>query len=37
MRPAYTEDAEALISVTQVVATHLATVAAANGFWKDVR
>ncbi len=29
MRPAYAEDAEALISVSQVVATHFATVAAA--------
>jgi hypothetical protein len=37
MRPAYAEDAEALISVSQVVAMHFATVAAANGFWKDVR
>jgi len=37
MRPAYAEDAEVLISVSQVVATHFATVAAANGFWKDVR
>ncbi|MDO9524542.1 MAG: hexameric tyrosine-coordinated heme protein [Gemmobacter sp.] len=37
MRPAYAEDAEALIAVASVVATHFATVAAANGFWKDVR
>ncbi len=35
MRPEYAEDAEALISVSQVVATHFATVSAANGFWKD--
>jgi hypothetical protein len=36
MRPAYAEDAEALISVSQVVATHFATVAAANGYWKNL-
>ncbi|WP_417806355.1 hexameric tyrosine-coordinated heme protein [Thioclava sp.] len=36
LRPEYSEDAEALISVSQVVATHFATVAAANGYWKDV-
>lgn len=35
MRPDYAEDAEALILVSQVVATHFATVAAANNFWKD--
>lgn len=35
MRPDYAEDAEALIAVSQVVATHFATVAAANGFWRD--
>lgn len=35
MRPEYAEDAEALIAVSQVVATHFATVSAANGFWKD--
>lgn len=35
MRPEYAEDAEALIAVSQVVATHFATVAAANGYWKD--
>jgi len=36
MRPAYAEDAQALIAVSQVVATHFATIAAANGFWKDM-
>lgn len=35
LRPDYAEDAEALILVSQVVATHFATVAAANNFWKD--
>jgi hypothetical protein len=35
LRPVYAEDAEALIAVSQVVATHFATVAAANGYWKD--
>ncbi|MFP7570093.1 hexameric tyrosine-coordinated heme protein [Marivita sp. S2033] len=33
MRPEYAEDADSLISVSQVVATHFATVAAANGYW----
>lgn len=36
LRPAYAEDAEALILVSQVVATHFATVAKANDYWKDV-
>lgn len=36
LRPEYAEDAAALIAVSQVVATHFATVAAANGFWKDL-
>ncbi|MCL3881077.1 hexameric tyrosine-coordinated heme protein [Marivita sp. GX14005] len=35
MRPEYAEDADSLIAVSQVVATHFATVAAANGYWKD--
>ncbi|MDF1609336.1 hexameric tyrosine-coordinated heme protein [Hoeflea sp. YIM 152468] len=34
MRPVYAEDADSLIAVSQVVATHFATVAAANGYWK---
>lgn len=34
MRPEYAEDATALIAASQVVATHFATVAAANGYWK---
>ncbi len=34
LRPEYAEDAEALIAVSQVVATHFATVAAANDYWK---
>jgi hypothetical protein len=35
MRPEYAEDADSLIAVSQVVATHFATVAAANGYWRD--
>lgn len=34
MRPEYADDAAALIAVSQVVATHFATIAAANGYWK---
>ena len=34
LRPEYAEDADALIAVSQVVATHFATVAAANDYWK---
>ena len=34
LRPDYAEDADALIAVSQVVATHFATVAAANDYWK---
>ena len=35
LRPDYAEDADSLIAVSQVVATHFATVAAANGYWRD--
>lgn len=35
LRPVYAENADALIASSQVVATHFATVAAANGYWKD--
>jgi hypothetical protein len=35
LRPAYAEDADALIAVSAVVATHFATIAAANGYWRD--
>ncbi len=34
LRPEYAEDPDALIAVSQVVATHFATVAAANGYWQ---
>lgn len=34
MRPEYAEDAAMLIAVSQVVATHFATISAANGYWK---
>ncbi|MGR3199780.1 MAG: hexameric tyrosine-coordinated heme protein [Paracoccus sp. (in: a-proteobacteria)] len=37
LRPVYAEDADALIASSQVVATHFATVAAANDVWKDSR
>ncbi|MGE0847446.1 MAG: hexameric tyrosine-coordinated heme protein [Flavobacteriaceae bacterium] len=35
LRPRYAEDADSLIAVSQVVATHFATVAAANGYWLE--
>ncbi|KQI73019.1 peroxidase [Loktanella sp. 5RATIMAR09] len=35
LRPEYAESFEALIGSSQIVATHFATVAAANGYWKD--
>ncbi|MCK8464078.1 hexameric tyrosine-coordinated heme protein [Aliiroseovarius sp. S1339] len=35
MRPEYAESSDALIAVSQVVATHFATIAAANGYWRD--
>lgn len=35
MRPEYADDAAALIAVSHVVATHFATIAAANGYWKS--
>ena len=34
LRPDYAEDADSLIAVSQVVATHFATVAAANDYWR---
>lgn len=34
LRPVYGEDANALIAVSQVVATHFQTIAAANNYWK---
>jgi hypothetical protein len=34
LRPEYAEDSGALIAVSQVVATHFATVAAANDYWR---
>ena len=36
LRPEYAEDAQALIAVSQVVATHFVTVAAANDYWKTL-
>jgi hypothetical protein len=36
LRPGYAEDADALIASSQVVATHFATIAAANDYWKDM-
>ncbi|RMH47504.1 MAG: peroxidase [Alphaproteobacteria bacterium] len=35
LRPEYAQDAEALIAASQVVATHFATIAAANDYWRD--
>jgi hypothetical protein len=37
LRPEYAEDADSLIAVSQVVATHFATVSAANNYWRDSR
>ncbi len=35
LRPDYAENADSLIAVSAVVATHFATVAAANGYWQS--
>ena len=35
LRPEYAADFDALIASSQVVATHFATVAAANGYWRE--
>ena len=35
LRPVYAENADALIASSQVVATHFATVAAANDYWRE--
>ena len=35
LRPIYAENADALIASSQVVATHFATVAAANDYWSE--
>lgn len=35
MRAAYESDADALINVSGVVATHFQTVAAANNYWRN--
>ena len=35
LRPEYAQDSDALIAASQVVATHFATVAAANGYWQN--
>ena len=34
LRSEYEQDAMALVAVSQVVATHFATIASANGYWK---
>lgn len=36
LRPEYAGDSNALIAVSQVVATHFATVAAANDYWRSI-
>lgn len=35
LRPAYAGDADALIAVSQVVATNFQTIAAANNYWRS--
>ncbi|PKP73676.1 MAG: peroxidase [Alphaproteobacteria bacterium HGW-Alphaproteobacteria-6] len=35
LRPEYAGDADALIAVSAVVATHFATIAAANQYWRE--
>lgn len=35
LRPEYAENFDALIASSQVVATHFATVATANNFWRE--
>ncbi|MET4702251.1 hypothetical protein ABIE65_005306 [Constrictibacter sp. MBR-5] len=35
LRQVYADDADALIASSQVVATHFATVAAANHYWRE--
>jgi hypothetical protein len=35
LRPDYASNSDALIASSQVVATHFATVAAANGYWNE--
>ena len=35
LRPIYSQDADSLIAVSQVVATNFQTVAAANNYWRD--
>lgn len=35
LSPEYAENSDALIASSQIVATHFATVAAANGYWRD--
>ncbi|KGJ06850.1 Hexameric tyrosine-coordinated heme protein (HTHP) [Paracoccus halophilus] len=37
LRPVYAENADSLIAASQVVATHFATVAAANDYWRAAR
>lgn len=37
LRKVYEADADALIAVSQVVATHFATIAAANDHWRETR
>jgi len=37
LRPDYAENADSLIAVSGVIATHFATIAAANGYWAASR
>lgn len=34
LRPTYSNDADSLIAVSHVIATHFGTVAAANNYWR---
>lgn len=37
LRPTYAENADSLIAVSAVVATHFATVSAANAYWTEAK
>lgn len=37
LRTVYVDDARMLISITHVVAIEFATIAAANGYWRELR
>jgi hypothetical protein len=37
LRPAYANDPDSLIAASHVVAVHFQTIAAANGYWRDLK